>query len=317
MNNTCVALSGGVGGAKLALGLQAVLQPGQLQVIVNTGDDFRHLGLPISPDVDTLVYTLTDLANPQTGWGLRDETWQFMEQLERLGGASWFRLGDKDLAMHLRRATLLDSGLSLTEVTAELSRRLGVITRVLPMSDTPAPTQIHTTEGLLEFQDYFVRQQARPTVTGIAYTESAAPSPAVQAALDSDELQAIIVTPSNPWLSVAPILSLRGFRSSILRRTRPVVAVSPIIAGAAVKGPTAKIMQELGMQPNSLAIAEFYTGLIDGLVIDRRDSPQQAAIEALGIPVRLSDTLMNTLEDKTRLAAEVLEFAADLRASAV
>jgi len=306
-----LALSGGVGGAKLVLGLEAQLRAGQLQVIANTGDDFEHLGLPISPDIDTLLYTLAGCANPATGWGVRDETWSFMERLSDLGGPTWFRLGDRDLAMHMRRRELRGTH-SLTETTEILARALGVATQVLPMSDDPAPTVIHTTAGRLAFQDYFVRRQAEPAVTNITYPPDVAAGLGAMDALSDPSLAAIIITPSNPWLSIAPILSIQAIKSSILKSTAPVIGVSPLIGGQAVKGPTAKIMRELGLAQDTLAIAQHYAGLLDGLVIDAQDAAQTTAIKRLGIEVRVTNTLMRKLEDKTRVADAVLSLAREL-----
>lgn len=307
-------LSGGVGGARLVLGLQHVLEPGALQVVVNTGDDFEHLGLLICPDLDTLVYTLADCANPETGWGLRDESWAFMDALATLGGPTWFRLGDRDLATHMQRRAALAEGLSLTAVTEQLQQRLGVTTPLWPMSDDPVRTEIHTADGTLAFQDYFVRLGARPVAQGFNYkgAETATASPQALRALEAAD--AIIIAPSNPWLSIAPVLSLPAIGATIGRSNAPVVAVAPVIAGQAVKGPTAKLMQELGIEAGVVGIARHYGSLLDGLIIDRQDAAQQDAIEALGIKVAITDTLMTTLEDKTRLADSVIEFAQRLRA---
>lgn len=307
-------LSGGVGGAKLALGLQQVLEPGQLQVVVNTGDDFNHLGLLICPDLDTLLYTLADRANPDTGWGRRDESWACLEALAELGGPDWFRLGDRDLATHLLRRAALAEGQSLTDVTQQLCRALDVPTPLRPMSDTPVRTEIHTAEGTLAFQDYFVRLGARPVAQGFSYRGADTAAPAPQALRALETANAIIIAPSNPWLSIAPILSLPAIGATIEKSTAPVIAVAPVIAGQAVKGPTAKLMQELGIEPGVVGIARHYGALLDGLIIDRQDAARQNAIEALGIKVAITDTLMTTLDDKTRLAQRVLEFAQQLRA---
>lgn len=315
-----LALSGGVGGAKLVLGLQTLLADvrhvdAALQVIVNTGDDFEHLGLPICPDIDTLLYTLSGTANPATGWGRRDETWQFMSTLETLGGATWFRLGDRDMATHVRRRDLLAAGHSLTQVTAELRQALQVPTSILPMADTPVRTHIQTATEELEFQDYFVRQQAQPIATGIRYAGAATTmaAPEALAALRSPSLQVIIVTPSNPWLSIAPILSLAEIKSTILASEAPVVGISPIIDGKAVKGPTAKLMHELGVPVSASGVAEYYGDLLDGFIIDTADASQQSAIEARGIAVTVTNTRMKTIEDKVELARSVLQLAEQLR----
>jgi LPPG:FO 2-phospho-L-lactate transferase len=309
-------LSGGVGGAKLVLGLQQLLPASRLQVIANTGDDFEHLGLSICPDIDTLIYTLAGVANPETGWGLANESWNCMEQLEKLGGESWFRLGDTDLATHLQRRALLSSGFSLSEATSQLCEAFGVAVPVWPMSDQPVRTIVHTTEGSMEFQEYFVRRQAMPVATGFEYAghASAAPSAGAISALQADHLGAIIVTPSNPWLSIDPILSLSDIRTALTAAAAPVIAVSPIVGGKAIKGPTAKLMRETGIDVSVLGIAEHYSAIIDGLVIDNQDNEHRAAIEAMGIQVEVANTIMTTLQDKTELAATVLRFAAALRA---
>jgi len=308
-------LSGGVGGAKLVLGMAQVLGANQLQVIANTADDFEHLGLTICPDIDTLTYTLAGIANPETGWGLQNETWHFMDSLEKLGGETWFRLGDRDLATHIRRRELLLAGRSLSEVTAELSQALGVTVPIWPMADDPVRTVIETDEGSLAFQDYFVRRQARPVARSFHYTGSDQVRAADSAltALQAATSGAIIITPSNPWLSIDPILSLSDIKTTITTSTAPVIAISPIVGGKAIKGPTAKLMRETGMEPSSLSIAEHYRDIIDGLIIDNQDSAQQDAIEAMGIKVKVCNTVMNSLADKILLAEHTLDFAACMR----
>ncbi len=310
-------LSGGVGGAKLVLGLAQFLPPQNLQVIANTGDDFEHLGLPVSPDIDTLIYTLAGLANPDTGWGRQDESWNFMAALEELGGASWFRLGDRDLAMHVRRRDLLAGGRSLSAATRELARGLGVQTAILPMSDAPIRTHVDTAEGELGFQDYFVRLQAQPAARAIRYrgADTADAATDALAALQRPGLSGIIIAPSNPWLSIAPILAATGLESALSDCPAPVTAVSPIVAGKAIKGPTAKLMQELGITAGVVGIAEYYKNIIDGLVIDTQDAEHRATIERMGISVAMTDTIMNDLADKTRLAEFVAGFTAELRAA--
>lgn len=310
-------LSGGIGGAKLVVGLRQVLADGQLQVIANTGDDFEHLGLPISPDIDTLIYSLAGIANPETGWGLRDESWQFMDALAGLGGPDWFRLGDRDLATHIRRRELLAQGCTLSETTRRLAQAHGVHVPVWPMSDTPVRTVVETAGGPLEFQDYFVRQQAQPVITGLRYggIEAARPSPGALQALAAAASGAIILTPSNPWLSIDPILSVPGIKATISTSKAPVVAVSPIVKGAAIKGPTAKLMRELGIEPSVLSIAAHYRDILDGLVIDTQDRAQQDAIEDMGIRVHISNTVMRDLADKVALAQQVLDFATRMRAA--
>ncbi len=306
MSGPVVALSGGIGGAKLALGLARVLPPGALTVIANTGDDFEHYGLAISPDIDTLLYTLADLADPDRGWGRRDETWNFMETLRQLGGETWFALGDRDLALHAERSRRLAAGATLTEVTDHLRRSLGIATRILPMSDTPVRTRLRTDAGWLDFQDYFVRQRCEPVVREIRYAgaEAAAPSPAVLAALADPALRAIVICPSNPLLSVGPMLAIPALRAALVQCQAPVIAVSPLIGGRAVKGPTAKLMQELGLRVDAAEVARGYADLIDVFVADVAD----AGIEVpAGVALVTTPTLMSTLADRERLATAVLK----------
>jgi LPPG:FO 2-phospho-L-lactate transferase len=310
-----VALTGGVGGAKLCLGLQRVLPPGSLRIVVNTGDDFDHLGLRICPDVDTTLYTLGGLANPELGWGRQDETWTFMRTLETLGGETWFRLGDGDLALHVERTRRLASGDTLTDFTADVATRFGIGAQVLPMSDDPVRTVVNTPTGEIGFQEYFVRNRCAPIVTGLRFAgaETARLSTAVTQALREDGLRAILIAPSNPYLSVDPILALPGMRAALRGSAVPVIAVTPIIGDAAVKGPTAKIMKELGVTPSPLAVIEHYRGLIDGFVLDSRDAHLSDRID---IPVQICDTLMLTLEDRQRVASSALDLATALMARA-
>jgi LPPG:FO 2-phospho-L-lactate transferase len=307
-----VALSGGIGGAKLALGLYRVLPQRALTVIVNTGDDFRHLGLTICPDVDTTLYTLAELANPDQGWGRRDETWTFMRALEQLGGETWFRLGDADLALHVERTRRLAAGETLSEVTAQVAERFGITARIVPMSDAPVPTLIRTADGELAFQDYFVRRRCEPAVTGIRYAqaERAPPAPAALAALVAAQLEAIVICPSNPYLSIDPLLALPALRRQLAAAQAPVIAVTPIIGGQALKGPTAKIMRELGVPVTPLAIAAHYGTLLDGFVLDAADAELAGEFPC---PVHVCDTVMVSLADRERLAREVLTFSARLR----
>lgn len=308
-----VALSGGVGGAKLVLGLANVLLPEQLQVVANTGDDFDHLGLRICPDIDTLIYTLAELANPETGWGRNHESWDYMDALAALGGETWFQLGDRDLEMHIRRHELLTAGLTLSETTRRLATESGVSIAIHPMSDQPAATRIATADTELSFQDYFVRQRAQPVATAVHCAgENVAPGKGALEGLTDANLTGIIICPSNPWLSVAPILSVTGLRSSILKNKAPVTAVSPIVAGKAIKGPTAKLMNELGISTGVTGIAEYYRDIVDGLVIDQQDAHCKAAIEGMGIQVAVTDTIMNDLADKKRLARFVIDFSLTL-----
>ena len=300
-----VALAGGVGGAKLAHGLAQVLAPEALTIAVNTGDDFEHLGFHISPDLDTVMYTLAGLADRERGWGLAEETWNFMAALERLGGPAWFRLGDRDLATHVERTERLRQGESLGEVTRRLFSVFGVKALVVPMSDEPVRTLVQTDAGALEFQHYFVREQCRPRVRALEYrgAERARPSPPLLAALR--EAAGVIVCPSNPYLSVAPILAMPGVKEA-LRAARPVVAVSPIVGGQALKGPAAKIMRELGVEPSALEVARYYRGIVDALVIDRADAALAPAIEALGMRTLVTDSVMRSDADRARLARDCL-----------
>ena len=313
--NRIVALTGGVGGAKLCLGLQRVLPPDSLRIIVNTGDDFDHLGLRICPDVDTTLYTLGGLANSEMGLGRQDETWTFMRTLATLGGETWFRLGDGDLALHVERTRRLASGDTLTDFTADVATRFGIGAQVLPMSDDPVRTVVNTPAGEIGFQEYFVRNRCAPIVTGLRFAgaETARLSTAVTQALREDGLRAILIAPSNPYLSVDPILALPGMRAALRGCAVPVIAVTPIIGDAAVKGPTAKIMKELGITPSPLAVIEHYRGLIDGFVLDSRDAHLSDRID---IPVKICDTLMLTLEDRQRVASSALDLATALMARA-
>ena len=313
-----VALSGGVGGAKLALGLCDVLEdPGRLTVVANTGDDFEHLGLKVCPDLDTLTYTLAGLANPETGWGRAGESGAFIEALGALGGEIWFFLGDKDLAIHVERTRRLRAGESLSAVTSSLSAKLGIQARILPMSDDPVPTIVETEEGPLAFQHYFVRERCRPRVLEFRHegAEQARPSAGFFDALTSPDLGAVIICPSNPYISIDPILAVPGVRAALTACESPVVAISPIIGGQAVKGPTAKMMSERGIAPSAAAIAEHYAGLIDGFVLDAADRAEAAGIAAAGVAVEVTATMMTAREEKQSLARAVLAFADRLNAA--
>jgi LPPG:FO 2-phospho-L-lactate transferase len=303
-----VALVGGVGGAKLALGLAHVLPPGALTIIVNTGDDFEHLGLHVSPDVDTVTYTLAGLFNPQTGWGLDGDTFQAMGMLERLGGPAWFRLGDRDLGTNLMRTLLLREGCTLTEATTQLRTALGVEHAILPMSDDPVRTIVDTDQGSLAFQVYFVREGWQPVVRQIRFegSDAAQPSQAVADALAAATL--IAIGPSNPFLSIDPILSMNSIRRRIEQARVPRVAVTPIIAGQAVKGPTAKLMAELEIDVSPLGVVRHYHNLIDGIILDRADQSLRDPIEALGVRTATKQTFMQTLTDKISLAEELLNW---------
>jgi LPPG:FO 2-phospho-L-lactate transferase len=304
-----LALSGGIGGAKLALGLYRVLPPGALTVVANTGDDFEHLGLAISPDVDTLLYTLAGLDNPELGWGRRDETWTFMKALGSLGGETWFNLGDGDLATHVERTRRLSAGESLSEITGDFRRRLGISARLLPMSDDRVRTRLLTAAGWLDFQDYFVRQRCTPAVREIAFAgaDEARPQQEFLAALSDRNLRAVVICPSNPFISVDPILALPGVREALRACAAPVVAVSPIIGGKAVKGPTAKMMAELGLPVDAGAVARHYGDILDLYVADETDADE---VRDLGLPVAFTRTLMLSFADREALARAVLDAAA-------
>lgn len=301
-----VALAGGVGGAKLALGLSRIEPPSRLTIVVNTGDDFTHLGLHISPDVDTVMYSLAGIENPQTGWGLAEETWSFMQMLERLGGPTWFKLGDQDLATHVERSQMLADGLPLSKITKAFCERLNVKQLVLPMTDGKVRTIIVSRGHSIAFQDYFVKQKCVPTADAIEYAGADCSEPLAQImdTLSSDSLEGIIVCPSNPFLSIGPMLAMSKVRRALEQRSRPVVAVSPIIKGAAVKGPAAKIMAELGRLPSCVTVAKYYQGLIDHLLIDSADLDSADAIRALGIEPVVTDIMMRDLDDRCRLARE-------------
>jgi LPPG:FO 2-phospho-L-lactate transferase len=307
-DRTVLALSGGVGGAKLALGLYRVLPPDRLTVVANTGDDFEHLGLSISPDIDTLLYTLSGQSNTELGWGRQGETWTFMTALEKLGGASWFRLGDGDLATHVERTRRLAAGESLSAIVDKFRRRFGIAARILPMSDDKVRTMLETDQGWLDFQDYFVRLHCEPKVHRLEFagSETARPHPLFLAAIDDPQLRAVVICPSNPFISIDPILSVPGVRDALRLCKAPVIAVSPIIGGKAVKGPTAKMMEELGLQVDAAAIARHYRDFLDIYIADESD---RDAMTELDLPVVLAPTLMVTLGDREALARIVLDAA--------
>lgn len=309
-----LALTGGVGGAKLALGLAQLLGPDELAFLVNTGDDFEHLGLHVSPDVDTLTYTLSDLSNLETGWGRRGESWNFMESLKQLGGETWFNLGDRDLALHVIRTQGLREGRGLTAVTDEIRQRLGIAHPLFPMSDDPVRTVVHTTSGPLAFQHYFVRDRCVPAVSGFEFVGAAAarPSPQVLAWLNRADLMGVILCPSNPYVSIDPILALPGLRECLRQRRVPVIAISPIVAGLAIKGPTAKMMQELQVPQTAAAVAAHYRDLLDGFIVDAADAGLVNVIAGSDLAAIAAPTVMVTLADKIALAQTTLEFLRQL-----
>jgi LPPG:FO 2-phospho-L-lactate transferase len=306
-----LALCGGVGGAKLAAGLAAVLPPERLTIVVNTGDDFEHLGLAISPDIDTVVYTLSGLSDEVRGWGVADESWQALDMLGRLGEANWFRLGDRDLAMHIARTRRLRAGETLSQVTASLAASLGIKPAIVPMSDDPVHTKVETDAGLLDFQRYFVAEQCRPAARAIGFAgaREARPSPGFAHALARPDLAAVIVCPSNPYLSIDPLLSLPGVRQLLTELKVPRVAVSPIVGGKAIKGPTAKLMEELGASVDVVGVARHYQGLLDRLIIDDADAGEAERVEALGVATCIAPAIMRSHDDRMELAKVALAAA--------
>ena len=304
-----VALAGGVGGAKLVDGLALALPPSDLTVIVNTGDDFEHLGLNISPDLDTVMYTLAGVANPETGWGRADESWAIFEALGALGGPTWFRLGDRDLELHVERTRRMGEGESLSKVTMDLSNGFGIETQLIPMSNDPIRTIVHTDEGPLAFQEYFVARGCQPEVRSFEFqgVESAEPAPGVIESLRAADL--IVFCPSNPWVSLDPILAVPGVQDAV--ELRPSIGVTPIIGGKTVKGPAAKMFAELDIEPTALAIAEHYP-FLDALIIDTVDSEWIEPIRQRGMQAFATNTLMDSSEARLRLAQESLEFASQL-----
>ncbi len=302
-----LALSGGVGGAKLVQGLAAHVPADTLAIVVNTGDDIDHFGLHISPDVDTVMYTLAGLASLDRGWGLQGETWSAMGMFERYGAETWFNLGDQDLATNILRTEALRQGHPLSIVTDELRRRLGLAVRIIPMTDDPVTTYVDTPIGKLHFQEYFVRERCTPEVLGIEFRglSEAHPSPPLQKALA--EADAIIVTPSNPIVSVGPILGVPGVRDALRQSRARRIAVTPLIQGQAVKGPTVPMMHWAGLEPNAVSVARLYSDFLDTFILDERDAALRPDIEALGLRVHVADTLMTTAQDKARLAHEILD----------
>jgi LPPG:FO 2-phospho-L-lactate transferase len=297
-----VVLTGGVGGAKLVLGLAQIVPADKLTAIVNTGDDFDHLGLRVSPDIDTLIYTLSGLADRERGWGRGDESWNFMAALRAIGGDDWFNLGDRDLALHVERTRRLAAGQSLGEIVADFAGKLGVSIAIAPMSDDPVATRVVTDEGELAFQDYFVRRRCAPKVSAVRFAgaEQARLSAGAAKALAAPDLAAILIAPSNPWLSIDPLLAVPGMREALTAADAPIVVVTPLPGGQAVKGPTAKIMAELGLELSAASIEDHYRGLADAFLLDEKDAP-------IASPHAFTDTWMNTLEDRVRVARAALE----------
>jgi LPPG:FO 2-phospho-L-lactate transferase len=302
-----VALAGGVGGAKMADGLAQVLPAENLTVIVNTGDDFEHLGLYLCPDLDTVCYTLAGIANPLTGWGRNAETWHALETLEQLGGESWFRLGDADLGLHLERTRRLRAGQKLSGITSSFCRSFGIQPQVLPVTDDRVPTLVQTESELLSFQEYFVHLRCEPVVRNFIFqdVDRAMPAPGVLESLNRADL--IVICPSNPWVSIDPILAIPGLRQAI--QNKPVIAISPIIGGKTVKGPAAKMYAELGFKPSAATVARHYRPLLRGFILDEQDAVQIAEVEAMNILCKPAQTHMVTIQDRKYLAEFVLETA--------
>ncbi len=310
MSSKVLAICGGIGGAKLALGLAQILSPNELTILVNTGDDFEHLGFHISPDLDTVMYTLAGVNNKDLGWGLEGESWNILSALEKLGGETWFRLGDKDIATHIHRTNLLKSGQTLTDATHALATKLGVQHPLLPMSDNPVRTIVATADGEMAFQHYFVREHCSPTVTGFRFdgiTQASVNEEATRLLTDP-ELKGIIICPSNPFVSIDPIISLPGFRAALKACGAPIVAVSPIVGGMAIKGPTAKMMHELSIPSTPMAVIDHYNGLLDGFVFDITDECLESDLNTYRLPLLKTNTVMHSLEDKISLAQEVINF---------
>jgi LPPG:FO 2-phospho-L-lactate transferase len=305
-----VALAGGVGGAKLVQGLAQILNAEDLTIIVNTGDDFEHLGLYICPDLDTICYTLAGLADPSTGWGRANESWQAITNIGKLGGPDWFRMGDQDIATDLERTRRMREGQSLSQVTRDFCRTWGIQHAVLPMSDQPVRTIVETDSGDLAFQEYFVHRSCEPRVKGFHFDgiQSAKLAPGIAEALAGAD--AVVICPSNPWVSIGPMLKIDLLQSTL--HAKKVLAVSPIIGGQSIKGPAAKMYAEMGIKPSALAVAQHYRELITGFILDHRDAQLDFEIRNLGLRTSVTNTLMNNLEDRRRLAQDVLNFAATL-----
>ena len=311
---THLALSGGIGGAKLALGLEYIFNSTNLMIAGNTGDDFEHFGLNISPDLDTLLYTLSGKSDPERGWGLANETWSFMKAMKEIGGETWFQLGDRDLAIHVERTRRLKEGERLSLITSSFCRKFGVKSQIVPATDDPLKTLVKTPKGILCFQHYFVRDQCRPKILGLKFEglENAQPCQALEEALESSLLETVVVCPSNPFLSIDPILAVKGVREKLKSSNARVIAVSPIVGGDAVKGPTANNMRDLGFTVSAYTVAKYYSDFIDGFMLDKGDENEISRIESLGMQVGLADTVMTDLQSKIKLAEDVLRFSKTL-----
>ena len=311
---THLALSGGIGGAKLALGLEHIFNSTKLMIAGNTGDDFEHFGLNISPDLDTLLYTLSGKSDLERGWGLANETWSFMKAMKEIGGEAWFQLGDRDLAIHVERTRRLKEGERLSLITSSFCRKFGVKSHIVPATDDSLKTLVKTPKGILSFQHYFVRDQCRPKILGLKYegSENAQPCPPLEEALESSLLETVVVCPSNPFLSIDPILAVKGVREKLKSSKARIIAISPIVGGDAVKGPTANNLRDLGFSVSAYTIAKYYSDFIDGFMLDKGDENEISRIESLGIQVGLADTVMTDLQSKIKLAEDVLRFSKTL-----
>ena len=307
-------LAGGVGGSKLADGFQRIVEPGELTVVVNSADDLELFGLEVAPDLDTVLYTLAGIANPDTGWGIAGDTWTALAMLGRYGEPTWFRIGDADLATHVRRTALLRGGATRTQAASDMARALGVPSRVLPMTDDVVRTRLETDAGMLDFQEYFVARRQAPEVRGVRLDgiEGARPSDEVLAALRDTDL--IVIAPSNPIVSIGPILSLPGVRDTIASATVPRVAVSPIVAGRALRGPADRMLTSLGHEASALGVARLYIGLVDAFVLDQADRELATAVEELGMRALVTDTVMVSVDDRAALARRILEATEPRRA---
>ena len=308
-NGLCV-LSGGVGGAKLVLGLSQVLNNDDFMTIVNTGDDFVHLGLKICPDIDTLIYTLAELVDQERGWGLKDESWNFLDKTKLLGGESWFNLGDKDLATHVHRTQRLAKGENLTSITKNLASSFGVEAKIVPMTNDLVSTVVETREGDLAFQHYFVRDRCLPIVKSFRFEgiKSSVINPSIKEYGEENNKSAVLLAPSNPFVSIDPIIGVPGMTEELVKMKGPKIAISPIVNSKAIKGPAAKMMQELGIPSTSIEVTNHYKGLIDAVVIDHADAALSEKIEDMGIKVFVTNTVMHSLKEKITLANECLNF---------
>jgi len=309
--STILALSGGIGGAKLALGLTQAIPPEKLMIVGNIGDDFVHCGLHISPDLDTLMYTLSGKSDPEKGWGLAGESWAVMQAMEDMGGETWFQLGDRDLATHLERTRRLSEGDSLSDITTDFCQKFGIDSQIIPASNDSVRTIVETTEGDLSFQNYFVQNRCQPIATGLRFqgADKALPHPEFIKILQSPFLKAVLICPSNPFLSIDPILAVQGVREALRGCSVPVIAVSPIIGSDSVKGPTAKYMRELGLPVSATAVANYYSDFLDGFILDTQDKKEASEIRKMSISVKITEILMKDLATKTKLANTVLDFS--------